>query len=80
MSLSDPPPQQAILSSLTTEKVMPINEEILKTVSDASKQGAKAPESGLVDKLFSEWNKYNSIRILIVAVAWSLGMAALLLA
>ena len=61
-------------------KVMPINEEILKTASDVSKQGAKAPEPGLVDKLFSEWNKYNSIRLLIVAVAWSLGTAALLLA
>jgi len=60
--------------------LMPINEEILKTVSDASKQDAKAPEPGLVDELFSEWKKYNSIRMLIAAVAWSLGTAALLLA
>ena len=59
---------------------MPINKEILKTANDASKQDAKTPEPGLVDKLFSEWNKYNSIRILIAAAAWSLGTAALLLA
>ena len=35
-------------------KVIAINEEILKTISDASKQGKKAPELGLVNKLFSE--------------------------
>ena len=59
---------------------MPINNDILKTTSDASKQDAKAPEPGRVDKLFSEWNKYNSSRLLITAAAWSLGTAALLLA
>jgi len=59
---------------------MPINKEILKILNDASKQDAKAPEPGLVDKLFSEWSKYNSIRILIAAAAWGLGTAALLLA
>jgi len=59
---------------------MPINKDILKTVSDASKQDEKAPEPGRVDKLFSEWSKYNSPKILIAAAAWSLGTAALLLA
>ena len=59
---------------------MPINKEILKTINYASKHDAKAPESGLVDKLFGEWNKHNFVKILIAAVAWSLGMAALLLA
>ena len=59
---------------------MPINKDILKTISDASKDGGNAPDPGLVDKLFSEWSTYNSIRISIVAVAWSLGMSALLLA
>ena len=74
------PTAQDYIEFIDHRKVMPINEEILKTVSDASKQGVKAPEPGLVDKLFSEWKKYNSIRMLIVAVAWSLGTAALLLA
>jgi len=60
--------------------LMPINNEILKTTNDASKQDAKAPEPERVDKLFSEWNKYNSSRLLIAAAAWSLGTAALLLA
>ena len=59
---------------------MPINNEIFKAVGDASKPDAKAPEPGLVDKLFSEWNKHNSVRMLIAALAWSLGTAALLLA
>lgn len=72
---------------------MPINKEILKITSDASKRDGKGPDlgtadkpdekgpdPGLVDKLFSEWSKYNYIRISIAAVAWGLGTSALLLA
>lgn len=59
---------------------MPINNDILKTTSDASEQDAKGPDSGLVDKLFKEWKKYNFIRVSIGAVSWGLGMTALLLA
>jgi hypothetical protein len=58
---------------------MPINDDILKTTSDASKPDAKSPDSGLVDKLFKEWKKYNAIRVSIAAVSWGLGMTALLL-
>lgn len=58
---------------------MPINRDILKIAGDVSKPDAKGPELGLVDKLFSEWRKYNTIRLSIAAMAWSLGTAALLL-
>ncbi|KAF9646087.1 hypothetical protein BDM02DRAFT_3130630 [Thelephora ganbajun] len=64
----------------TLVTLMPINNEILKIASDASKHDGKSPEPGLVDELFSEWSKYNSIRIGIATVAWGLGTAALLLA
>lgn len=59
---------------------MPINKDILKITSDVSKPDTEDPDTGLVDKLFSEWTSYNSIRISIAAVAWGLGTAALLLA
>jgi hypothetical protein len=59
---------------------MPINNDIFRITSNASKPDGKGPEPGLVDKLFSEWRKYNSIRISISAVAWGLGTVALLLA
>ena len=59
---------------------MPINKDILKIASDVSKPEAKSPDSGLVDKLFGEWRKYNFIRLSIAATAWGLGTAALLLA
>jgi len=60
--------------------VVPINTNILKITSDASRQDGKGPEPGLVDKLFGEWKKYNMIRLSIAAIAWGLGTAALLLA
>lgn len=60
--------------------VMPINKDILKTASDASKDGAKGPDPALVDKLFGEWRKYGFVRMSIAAFAWSLGTSALLLA
>lgn len=63
-----------------TQTVLPINKDILKIASDASKPNAKGPEPGLVDKLFREWREYHSIRMSIATVAWGLGMAALLLA
>ena len=60
--------------------MLPINKEIFKAASDASKPDAKGTEPGLVDKLFGKWMKYNYIRLSIAAVAWGLGTAALLLA
>jgi len=59
---------------------MPINNEILEVTSDASKPDLEGPDSGQVDKLFSEWRKYSSIRISVAAVAWGLGTVSLLLA
>ena len=59
---------------------MPINKDLLKIVGDASKHDEKDPEPGLVDKLLREWSKRNSIKILIAAITWGLGAAALLLA
>ena len=60
--------------------VMPINKEILKITSEASKSDGKGPDPGVVDKLFSEWRKCSYVRISIAAVAWGLGAASLLLA
>jgi len=60
--------------------VVPINRDILKAASDITKQEGGGPDSKLVDKLFSEWSKYNAVRVSIAAVAWFLGMAALVLA
>ena len=60
-------------------KLAPINMDILRITSDASKHDKKAPKLGIVDELFSQWSKYYSTKILIAAIAWSLGMAALLL-
>lgn len=59
---------------------MPINKDILKVAKEVSESDAKGPEPGLVDKLFSEWRKYNFIRLSIAGAAWSLGVTALLLA
>jgi len=64
----------------TVAVLKPINSEILKTASDASKHDGNGPEQGLVDRLFREWVKYNSIRVSIAAIAWGLGTAALFLA
>ena len=61
-------------------KVLPINNEINKIANDSSKPDARGPESGPVDKILGDWAKYHSVRISIGAVAWGLGMAALLLA
>lgn len=60
--------------------VFPLNNEILKITSDASKPDGKGPDPGVVDKLFSEWRKHTYIRMSIVAVAWGLGTTTLLLA
>jgi hypothetical protein len=65
---------------MTPPTVVPINKVILKMANDVSKSDAKSPDSGLMDRLFSEWRKYNTVRLSIAAVAWGLGAAALLLA
>ena len=59
---------------------MPINNGTTKTAGEASKQDGKGPDPGVVDKLFAEWRKYSLVRLSIAGTAWSLGMAALLLA
>jgi len=59
---------------------MPINNELLKITSDASRHDGKGPDPGRVDELLSEWGKYGSIRMSMSAVAWTLGTLALLLA
>ena len=59
---------------------MPINNNLFEIIGDVSKDDGKGPDPGLVDKLFSEWRSYHSIRILFNAIAWALGMATLLLA
>lgn len=60
--------------------VLPINKEILKMAKDVSKSDAKSPEPAIIDRVFGEWGKYNSIRLLIAAATWGLGTVALLLA
>ena len=59
---------------------MPTNNDLSKITGDASKREGKGPDPERVDKLFSEWRTYHSIRILFGAITWALGMAVLLLA
>jgi len=56
------------------------NNKIFKITDDASKHDGKGPDPGLIDELFGEWEKHNSIRTSFAGVAWALGMAILLLA
>jgi len=60
--------------------VRPTNNNIFKISEDASKHGGKGPDPGRVDELLGEWTRYHSIRMSFGAVAWTLGMAVLLLA
>lgn len=69
-----------LITPYTFVVLKPINNKITKIANDSSKPDAKGPESGLVDKLLGDWAKYHSVRMSIGAVAWTLGMAALLLA
>jgi uncharacterized membrane protein len=65
---------------MNLQTVRPINNELIEHAKAASQPDAKAPEQRVIDKLLSEWMKYNSIRISIAAVAWTLGTATLFLA
>lgn len=65
---------------MNLQTVRPINNQLIETAKAASQPNGKVPEQGAIDKLLSEWTKYNSIRISIAAVAWTLGTATLFLA